>query len=119
MSEGVQRGLILLNEKANENYTTDFVHRLYAEEGKGLFSARSNVMGHMQQGGSPSPFDRNMGTKMGSKAAHWLVQQIESNLETEKNVSSSTKESAVLLGIIKRQYKFTPLADLKGQTDFE
>jgi hypothetical protein len=33
------------NEKANENYTTDFIYRLYSEEGKGLFSARSNVLG--------------------------------------------------------------------------
>lgn len=45
MSEGVQRGLILRNEKACENYNTDFIHRLYSEEGKGLFSARMNVLG--------------------------------------------------------------------------
>jgi 6-phosphofructokinase 1 len=45
MAEGVQRGLILRNEKANENYTTEFIYRLYSEEGKGLFSARSNVLG--------------------------------------------------------------------------
>lgn len=45
MSEGVERGLILRNEKANENYTTDFIYRLYCEEGKGLFSARMNVLG--------------------------------------------------------------------------
>lgn len=45
MSEGVQRGLILRNEKASENYTTDFIYRLYSEEGKGLFSARMNILG--------------------------------------------------------------------------
>nr|XP_023018693.1 ATP-dependent 6-phosphofructokinase [Leptinotarsa decemlineata] len=45
MSEGVQRGLILRNEKASENYNTDFIYRLYSEEGKGLFSARMNVLG--------------------------------------------------------------------------
>ena len=45
MAEGVQRGLILRNEKANENYNTDFIYRLYCEEGKGLFSARMNVLG--------------------------------------------------------------------------
>lgn len=49
MSEGIQRGLILRNENANEHYTTDFIHRLYSEEGKGIFSARQNVLGHMQQ----------------------------------------------------------------------
>lgn len=45
MTVGVQRGLILRNENANENYNTDFIYRLYAEEGKGLFSARCNYLG--------------------------------------------------------------------------
>ena len=45
MADGVQRGLILRNEKASENYNTEFIHRLYSEEGKGLFSSRSNVLG--------------------------------------------------------------------------
>merc|ERR1719228_1167350 len=59
----VFRGLILRNEKANENYTTDFLYRLWSEEGKNKFSARMNILGHMQQGGYPSPFDRNLATK--------------------------------------------------------
>lgn len=45
MAEGVQRGLVLRNENANENYTTDFIFRLYSEEGKGIFSYRKNVLG--------------------------------------------------------------------------
>lgn len=49
MAEGVQRGLILRNEKANDNYNTDFIFRLYSEEGKGLFSARMNVLGKFRR----------------------------------------------------------------------
>lgn len=45
MSEGVQRGLILRNESSNQNYNTDFMQRLFSEEGKGLFSCRSNIIG--------------------------------------------------------------------------
>lgn len=37
------------NEKANPNYTTDFITRLYSEEGKGYFTTRMNILGHMQQ----------------------------------------------------------------------
>ena len=48
----VERGLILRNEKCSDNYSTDFLYRLFAEEGKGKFSARMNVLGHMQQGGN-------------------------------------------------------------------
>ncbi|XP_068904708.1 ATP-dependent 6-phosphofructokinase isoform X3 [Tenebrio molitor] len=119
MSEGVQRGLILRNEKASDNYNTDFIYRLYCEEGKGLFSARMNVLGHMQQGGSPSPFDRNMGTKMASKAVEWMVNQLKNNMGPDGTTVCSGPESVCLLGIVKRQYKFTPIAELREQTNFE
>lgn len=45
MSEGVERGLIIRNENANENYNTEFMYRLFSEEGKGLFSCRRNILG--------------------------------------------------------------------------
>lgn len=37
------------NENCHENYTTDFIHRLYSSEGKGIFDCRVNVLGHLQQ----------------------------------------------------------------------
>jgi hypothetical protein len=60
----IHRGLILRNENASTNYSLDFLTKLYDEEGSGIFSVRNNILGHMQQGGSPSPFDRNYGTEM-------------------------------------------------------
>ena len=49
MEGHLKRGLLLRNEMANEHYSTDFITKLLQEEGKGVFSARSNVLGHMQQ----------------------------------------------------------------------
>lgn len=60
----IMRGLILINEKANKHYNTSFISQMFAEEGRNIFSVRQNVLGHMQQGGSPSPFDRNLGTEL-------------------------------------------------------
>nr|XP_022904145.1 ATP-dependent 6-phosphofructokinase isoform X1 [Onthophagus taurus] len=111
MAGGVQRGLVLRNEKSSQYYDTVFLHKLYAEEGKGLFSARMNVLGHMQQGGTPSPFDRNLATKMGSKVANWLATKIK-----EKATGPDT---AVVLGIVGKQYKYTPVEALVAETDFE
>ncbi|XP_074028155.1 ATP-dependent 6-phosphofructokinase isoform X1 [Leptinotarsa decemlineata] len=119
MSEGVQRGLILRNEKASENYNTDFIYRLYSEEGKGLFSARMNVLGHMQQGGSPTPFDRNLGTKMAAKACDWIVCQLKGNIDAEGKVNCKDPNSACLLGVIRSQYTCSSLKSLKEQTNFE
>lgn len=119
MAEGVQRGLILRNEKASENYNTDFIHRLYSEEGKGLFSCRMNILGHMQQGGSPTPFDRNMGTKMAAKCVDWFIGQFKQNTQPDGSIKCDSPDSACLLGIVRRQYRFTPLADLIAETNFE
>lgn len=73
----------------------------------------------MQQGGSPTPFDRNMGTKMASKAVEWMINQLKMNMKSDGSVTCSSPDSIVLLGIVKRQYKFTPVAELKEQTNFE
>lgn len=119
MSEGVQRGLILRNENANLNYNTDFMQRLFSEEGKGLFSCRMNIIGHMQQGGSPTPFDRNLGTKMGSKAVEWFTEQLKKYSSDGSKVTTMDADSAVMIGIVRRQYRFTPFTELIEVTDFE
>ncbi|XP_014208487.1 ATP-dependent 6-phosphofructokinase isoform X5 [Copidosoma floridanum] len=119
MSEGVQRGLILRNESANSNYNTEFMQRLFSEEGKGLFSCRMNIIGHMQQGGSPTPFDRNLGTKMGSKAVEWFTNQLKKDAQADGTTVSNSPDSAVMLGIVRRQYRYTPFSNLIDGTDFE
>lgn len=119
MAEGVQRGLVLRNENANDNYTTDFIYRLYSEEGKGIFSCRKNVLGHMQQGGSPSVFDRNMGTKTAAKAVTWMTEQMIKHRQSDGSVFCDEANTAVLLGLQKRQYVFQPVAELKLSTDWE
>ncbi|KMQ98444.1 6-phosphofructokinase-like isoform 2 protein [Lasius niger] len=119
MSEGVERGLIIRNENANENYNTEFMFRLFSEEGKGLFSCRKNILGHMQQGGSPTPFDRNLGTKMGAKAVEWFSDQLRKCTGPDGKTVTTANDSAVMLGIIRRQYRFTPFTDLIEVTDFE
>ena len=50
MEGDLKRGILIRNENANAHYTTDFLYNLLSEEGKGVFSARSNILGHMQQG---------------------------------------------------------------------
>ena len=83
--------MILRNEKASAEYTTQNLTRIYTEEGRGVFTVRSNVLGHMQQGGSPSPFDRNLGTELAAKATHWIVQVILSNMGTQMHINKGLK----------------------------
>ncbi|CAF0910722.1 unnamed protein product [Adineta ricciae] len=119
MEGHLKRGLLLRNERANEHYTTEFITKLLQEEGKGIFSARCNVLGHMQQGGLPSPFDRAFATKLGCKAVTYAVSLIEKSATQDGKVFCKTPESAVVLGLIKRQNEFTPVEALKLKTDTE
>ncbi|XP_020016946.2 ATP-dependent 6-phosphofructokinase, platelet type isoform X1 [Castor canadensis] len=117
MKTTIQRGLVLRNESCSENYTTDFIYQLYSEEGKGVFDCRKNVLGHMQQGGAPSPFDRNFGTKISARAMEWITMKLkESQGKGKKFVND---DSICVLGISKRNLLFQPVAELKKETDFE
>ncbi|XP_034164663.1 ATP-dependent 6-phosphofructokinase, platelet type isoform X2 [Pangasianodon hypophthalmus] len=117
MKTSIQRGLVLRNENCNENYTTDFIYQLYSEEGKGVFDCRKNVLGHMQQGGAPSPFDRNFGTKISAKAMQWISKKL-NECYRQGRVFANTEDSACLLGMRRRNLIFQPVVQLKDETDF-
>ncbi|XP_026093447.1 ATP-dependent 6-phosphofructokinase, platelet type-like isoform X7 [Carassius auratus] len=117
MKTSIQRGLILRNENSNENYTTDFIYQLYSEEGKGVFDCRKNVLGHMQQGGAPSPFDRNFGTKIAAKAMQWISRKLNESYR-QGRVFANTEDSACLLGMRRRALLFQPVVQLRDETDF-
>ncbi|XP_070708864.1 ATP-dependent 6-phosphofructokinase, platelet type isoform X1 [Pempheris klunzingeri] len=117
MKTSIQRGLVLRNENCNENYTTDFIYQLYSEEGKGVFDSRKNVLGHMQQGGAPSPFDRNFGTKISAKAMQWVTKKLVETFR-QGRVFANTEDSCCLLGMRRRALVFQPVVQLKEDTDF-
>uniref|UniRef100_A0A8I3MPH7 ATP-dependent 6-phosphofructokinase n=2 Tax=Canis lupus familiaris TaxID=9615 RepID=A0A8I3MPH7_CANLF len=142
MKTTIQRGLVLRNESCSENYTTDFIYQLYSEEGKGVFDCRKNVLGHMQQGGAPSPFDRNFGTKISARAMQWISMKLKESpgkvggnryqcrssvkagdtrtpFSVDRGKRFVTDDSICVLGISKRNLFFQPVTELKKETDFE
>uniref|UniRef100_UPI003AAB5B6F ATP-dependent 6-phosphofructokinase, liver type isoform X3 n=1 Tax=Centroberyx gerrardi TaxID=166262 RepID=UPI003AAB5B6F len=118
MKKDIQRGLVLRNERCHEHYTTDFIHKLYSSEGKGIFDCRVNVLGHLQQGGAPTPFDRNFGTKLGVKAVQWISERITENFR-QGRVFANSPDTACVLGLNRKVIAFSPVTELKDVTDFE
>ncbi|KAI5107362.1 ATP-dependent 6-phosphofructokinase, liver type [Silurus meridionalis] len=118
MKKDIQRGLVLRNEKSHPQYSTDFIHNLYTAEGKGVFDCRVNVLGHLQQGGAPSPFDRNFGTKLGVRAVQWLTERMSATFR-QGSVFANSPDTACVLGLNGKVLTFTPVAELKLKTDFE
>uniref|UniRef100_A0A8C5RE88 6-phosphofructokinase type B n=1 Tax=Laticauda laticaudata TaxID=8630 RepID=A0A8C5RE88_LATLA len=118
MKTDIQRGLVLRNEKCHEHYTTEFLYNLYSSEGKGIFDCRINVLGHLQQGGAPTPFDRNYGTKLGVKAVLWMSEKLK-DVYRKGRVFANSAESACVIGLRRKTVSFSPVTELKKVTDFE
>jgi 6-phosphofructokinase 1 len=72
---GKRLGLMIRNEYANPIYTTNFMCSLFEEEGKDIFDVRPAILGHLQQGGDPSPFDRIQASRLARLCLDYLIQQ--------------------------------------------
>ncbi len=83
---GKRLGLMIRNENANSVYTADFMTALFEEEGNELFDVRQTILGHVQQGGDPSPFDRIQATRLAARCIEFLIE----------NANSTTPASAFI-----------------------
>jgi 6-phosphofructokinase 1 len=80
MKEGFRRGqrksVMIRNERANPLYTASFMAALFEQESEGLFDVRQAILGHVQQGGDPSPFDRIQATRLAARCVTHLIEAI-------------------------------------------
>lgn len=76
---GKRISLLIRNEKANPLYTAAFMSALFEEESHTLFDVRTAILGHMQQGGNPSPFDRVQATRLATRCIEFLSKEAENN----------------------------------------
>jgi 6-phosphofructokinase 1 len=104
--QGKRLSLLIRNEKANPLYTTTFMSSLFEEESKGLFDVRPAILGHMQQGGDPSPFDRIQATRLATRCIEFL---------SEEAVNHST--SGAFIGIQGGSIKIHSLEDMPRMID--
>jgi 6-phosphofructokinase 1 len=75
--QGKRLGLMIRNEEANDAYDTAFMCRLFEEEGGHLFDVRPSILGHLQQGGDPSPFDRIQATRLARMCVEFLMDEVD------------------------------------------
>jgi len=104
--EGRRLGLMIRNENANRVYTTQFMVSLFEAEGGDLYDVRQSILGHMQQGGDPSPFDRIMATRLANKCVDYL----------EEKLRTGSTESA-FIGQSGGKLEFHPLENFPRMVD--
>lgn len=98
----------VMNEKASEMYTTEFLCRLFEQASQGLFDAREVVLGPTQQGGAPSPFDRILATRLAAHSMDWLRDQIDSK-----------RTGGAVIGMHKGNVRVLSLRDTEELADWE
>jgi len=74
---GKRLGLMIRSQRANECYTTRFMMQLFEEEGGDLFDVRQSILGHLQQGGDPTPFDRIHATRLATFSLEKLLKEVQ------------------------------------------
>jgi 6-phosphofructokinase 1 len=89
-------------------YDTSFICRLFEEEGRDIFDVRQSILGHMQQGGDPSPFDRIQATKLARLSIQHLV-----------NEAITGGTGAAFIGIVMGKVHFSPFEDFTRMIDAE
>jgi 6-phosphofructokinase 1 len=105
---GKRLGLMIRNEYANDIYNTTFMCSLFEEEGKDLFDVRPAILGHLQQGGDPSPYDRIQATRLARLCLEHLIERCEK------------KSDAInFIGLQSGKYKFEDMRDFPRMVDFE
>jgi 6-phosphofructokinase 1 len=103
---GKRLGLVIRNEKANPTYTTAFICALFEEESGGAFDVRQSILGHLQQGGDPSPFDRIQATKLARRCVGFLIEQ-----------AAEHRPAGAFIGMFAGKVEFHSLEDLPRMID--
>jgi 6-phosphofructokinase 1 len=98
---GSRLGLLIRSEHAERLYTTEFVASIFTAESGGLFDVRTAILGHVQQGGAPSPFDRIEATRLASAGVEHLIDR-----------ALAGDPTATMAGLRRGEVVFTPLAEL-------
>ena len=76
------------------------------EEGRGQFDSRQAILGHLQQGGDPTPFDRIVAIRSSARAVEVLLEE-----------SAKDDPAACYLGFQAGRLTAFPLADFPSQVE--
>ncbi|MBN2387613.1 MAG: 6-phosphofructokinase [Anaerolineales bacterium] len=105
---GKRLGLMIRNEYANSIYTTGFMCSLFEEEGREVFDVRPAILGHLQQGGDPSPFDRIQANRLARLCLEFLIEQC-----------SQDGDRSAFIGLLEGQLKFHDMRDFERLVDIQ
>ncbi|KAI8342409.1 6-phosphofructokinase [Chlamydoabsidia padenii] len=114
--------IVLRNETVSKTYTTDVISSIFKEEGHALFDSRTAILGHIQQGNTPSPIDRIRATRLGMSGIQFMERQTHEILSLHQNKTTpvelcKTVDTAVVVGINGTGVSYKSVDELAAVTD--
>jgi 6-phosphofructokinase 1 len=103
---GKRRGLVVRAGDPDGCFTTGVMEALFEHESGGLFDVRSAILGQVQRGGHPSPFDRIHATRLTTAAVEHLIGQAESD-----------RPVSAMIGLRRGEIELTPLSEFRQLVD--
>lgn len=118
--------IILRTEDVSKTYTTEVISDILKEEGDEMFDSRTAVLGHIQQGVTPSPLDRIRATRLATRSIQFFEEHTAEALDKAHESGSpvpieltNSKASVTVAGISGSAAIFTPVTDLLPVTDMK
>ena len=107
-AEGRRLFLVVNGEGADPHYTTDVIAQVFEAEGNGVFDVRKVVLGHIQQGGDPTPFDRILATRMAARS-----------IEAIGELFAGKGDEALMIGLQRGDLDATPITRMPELVEWE
>lgn len=104
--QGKRLSLMIRNENASPVYSTDFVRTLFEAESGGHYDVRYAVLGHLQQGGNPTPADRTQAIRLAAQCLEFLIAE-----------ADTASPVGMFIGVQAGEIQFHPLDELPGLVD--
>ena len=125
---------------AADVYNTDVVSNIFKAEGEGVFDSRTAILGdlyfflkrlptflflgHLQQGGIPSPLDRIRATRLAVACVDWIdksVSECSGNKDCPwmPSVYTDLREHATCIGVKGAEVVFTPVEDVLKEANMK
>ena len=99
---------MIRNEHVDSLYSAGFMAAVFEKEGGNLFDVRQAILGHVQQGGKPSPYDRIEATRLAAAGINFLSQ-----------TADQLKPPVTAVGLIDGEVAFTNIAYLYDLMDMQ
>lgn len=94
-----QGRLVVRNECCSPIYTAELISRIFETESCGTFDSRWVVLGHLQQGGPPSPLDRIRAVRLSVISMRYIESLLLGESSSEGSPISSSISESLAAGI--------------------